>query len=144
MKDGIHSNLRVEFPGIAEPYPELMAVVGSTVPDYRGRFLRHIGGNSAALGNWQEDSGRNVTGWFGFYTYNFATAISGGSTSTYNYSPPNYPRGFDGYVSGSGVGNYNVSRLVGIDASRQWGWNHAANEFRPTNVAVKWLIFAGI
>ena len=36
-------------------YPELVALIGSRVPDYRGLFLRGVGGNSAALGLLQED-----------------------------------------------------------------------------------------
>ena len=36
-------------------YPELVALIGSRVPDYRGLFLRGVGGNSAALGILQED-----------------------------------------------------------------------------------------
>ena len=36
-------------------YPELFAVVGNSVPDLRGLFLRGHGGNSAALGVRQSD-----------------------------------------------------------------------------------------
>ena len=45
-------------------YPELFAVVGNSVPDLRGLFLRGHGGNSAALGVQQGDAIRNVTGTF--------------------------------------------------------------------------------
>ncbi|WP_177173483.1 phage tail protein [Propionispora vibrioides] len=45
-----------------EGYPELAAVVGSYVPDYRGYFLRGVGGNSAALGVAQGDAIRNIVG----------------------------------------------------------------------------------
>jgi hypothetical protein len=34
-------------------YPELYAVVGAAVPDYRGMFLRGVGGKSATLGQKQ-------------------------------------------------------------------------------------------
>lgn len=36
-------------------YPELVALIGPSVPDYRGLFLRGVGGNSAALGLLQQD-----------------------------------------------------------------------------------------
>ena len=40
--------------GFLPVYPELVALIGSRVPDYRGG-LRGVGGNSAALGILQED-----------------------------------------------------------------------------------------
>lgn len=36
-------------------YPELVALVGARVPDYRGIFLRGVGGNAAPLGILQQD-----------------------------------------------------------------------------------------
>ena len=37
-------------------YPELFALLGGQVPDLRGLFLRGVGGNSAGLGEKQEDA----------------------------------------------------------------------------------------
>ncbi len=37
-------------------YPELFALVGARVPDYRGLFLRGVGGKSGALGVYQGDT----------------------------------------------------------------------------------------
>ena len=55
---------------IAPPaYPELFALVGGAVPDYRGLFLRGIGGNSAALGVSQGDAIRE-------FNINIPTAIA--------------------------------------------------------------------
>ncbi len=48
----------------ARAYPELFALVGGSVPDLRGLFLRGHGGNSASLGTRQGDAIRNVTGTF--------------------------------------------------------------------------------
>ena len=42
-------------------YPELAALVGATVPDYRGYFLRGVGGNSASLGEKQGDAIKHPT-----------------------------------------------------------------------------------
>ena len=50
-------------------YPKLYALMHNT-PDYRGVFLRGLGGNSAALGALQGDAIRNIT------------------ASTYTTSPP--------------------------------------------------------
>ena len=42
-------------------YPKLYALMHN-VPDYRGVFLRGLGGNSATLGELQGDAIRNITG----------------------------------------------------------------------------------
>ena len=44
-------------------YPKLYALMHN-VPDYRGVFLRGLGGNSASLGELQGDAIRNITGNF--------------------------------------------------------------------------------
>ncbi len=44
-------------------YPKLYALMHNT-PDYRGVFLRGLGGNSATLGELQGDAIRNITGNF--------------------------------------------------------------------------------
>ena len=44
------------FSGPARAYPELFALVGARVPDYRGLFLRGVGGKSGALGVYQGDT----------------------------------------------------------------------------------------
>ena len=43
-------------------YPELDGKVGSRLPDYRGYFLRGVGGKSAALGQSQGDAMQRITG----------------------------------------------------------------------------------
>ena len=42
-------------------YPKLYTLMHNT-PDYRGVFLRGLGGNSASLGELQGDAIRNITG----------------------------------------------------------------------------------
>ena len=50
------SHASQRFFGPAHAFPELFAVVGARVPDYRGLFLRGLGGKSAALGVQQGDT----------------------------------------------------------------------------------------
>ena len=45
-------------------YPKLYALMHN-VPDYRGMFLRGLGGNSANLGIFQGDAIRNIVGQIG-------------------------------------------------------------------------------
>ena len=119
-------------------YPQLYALLGkSTVPDLRGCFLRGTGGNAAALGVRQEDAGRNVTGKIG---------QDGGYVS--NPYVQAMGEAFDvveGCFRADVVTKYNVvdagsasSSIANlwIDASRNWGATHTADEFRPVNVAV--------
>lgn len=47
---------RQRFASQPRAYPELFAVLGNSVPDLRGLFLRGHGGNSATLGIRQEDT----------------------------------------------------------------------------------------
>jgi len=118
-------------------YPELYAVAGSTVPDLRGLFLRGTGGAAAALGSTQEDAGRNITasietrddiaksvGQFWRATGAFSASGGGGRGRL---------RCTEGYVAES---------KLSFDASRSWGSAHTANEFRPRNKSVRYLIKA--
>lgn len=117
-------------------YPELFALVGATVPDLRGLFLRGQGGNAATLGSVQEDAGRNLTGSFS------SEALFSGALNPNN--PPTgaffYEARSNGeHIDASGEGPVHIMRL---DASRVWGGNHTATEFRPINRAVRYLIRA--
>jgi hypothetical protein len=46
----------VALPPVIGAYPELFAVIGGTMPDFRGLFLRGSGGRAAALGVMQDDA----------------------------------------------------------------------------------------
>ena len=110
-------------------YPELAAVVGATVPDLRGRFLRGFGGNSAALGVAQGDAIRNMTGQGGLTIQNgYAGPITGVFKSDSRYYDATSATG----TNWPGVG-------IAFDASRQVP---TANENRPANIAVRYLIRA--
>lgn len=121
-------------------YPQLVSVLGkNTVPDYRGVFLRGLGSqvsingkygttthSSLPLGIIQNDSIRNITG-------GFATGAWG---NVQYQEGPFYP-GTGRYhtTTGNGGGSspifFDVSRVV-----------PTANENRPINIAVRYLIKA--
>ena len=111
--------------------------MGANVPDLRGLFLRGNGGNAAGLGAVQEDAGRNITG----------------TVQTRDDVPAplgvfwNATGAFNAYGGGDG-GRIKATRgsvaecTLQIDAARIWGSAHVANEFRPRNRAVRYLIRA--
>ena len=79
-----------------DTYSELFNVIGTiygegdgsttfNIPDYRGAFLRCIGGNSESLGIRQEDAIRNITG-LQYDNVASSTYSSGALYSVYNNS----------------------------------------------------------
>lgn len=121
-------------------YPELFAVIGTTygtgngtttynIPDFQGKFLRAVGGNSAAIGAVQEDAIRNITGTLAGVGTNF-TAKSAG-TGAFSYT--------NDLASESirGLGD-NYSMYAGTFAASMVV--PTSNENRPVNMAVKYCI----
>lgn len=124
-------------------YPELYAVVGSTVPDFRGMFLRGLGSKSvsqingttngttatfhasAQLGETQGDAQRNLTGTY--FTY------VGSPTGVYTTK-----NGW-GWWLGAVAGTTWEGTTQVFDAARTVP---VANEIRPVNMAVRYLIRA--
>ena len=108
-------------------YPELFAVLGNSVPDLRGLFLRGHGGNSAALGVQQGDAIRNITGEFGAKARGMWRTETSGVFAT----------------SGTGGGSHDSdgwgTEYFQFDASRVVP---TADENRPVNQAVRYLIRA--
>ena len=104
-------------------YPKLYTLMHNT-PDYRGVFLRGLGGNSASLGELQGDAIRNITG------------STPGAVEESNIS-------FTGafYNAGNDVGSQGRAAdwRIGFDASRIVP---VANENRPVNKAVRYFIKA--
>ncbi|WCB48180.1 shufflon system plasmid conjugative transfer pilus tip adhesin PilV (plasmid) [Nitratidesulfovibrio vulgaris] len=103
-------------------YPELSAVVGGVLPDYRGVFLRGRGGNAAPLGQLQGDAIRNITGTIGW--------TKGGGTGAIRSDVGTQPS-FDLYGRGWDLAHLDASRVV-----------PTASENRPVNRAVVYLIRA--
>ncbi len=116
-------------------YPKLVAVLGrSTVPDYRGVFLRGYGSRtsshygtvthqSGALGELQGDAIRNITG-------NMATSMSyaDGKLFQMSYVIRTFDRDGGGPVNAT---SFDASRVV-----------PTATENRPINIAVRYFIKA--
>ena len=102
---------------IPRAYPELFALVGGRVPDYRGLFLRGLGGNSAALGVTQGDAFASHT----HYSY-------GTRHGRYGANPGGRLFGSDGDTS-DGYGPAAVQPT-------------GDTETRPKNTAVRYLVRA--
>lgn len=93
-------------------YPDYVASYGTAVPDYRGVFLRGLGGNSASLGEYQGDA-------VGKHSHKVE--------STYSNK---------GYASAFVMGSMGGSD---INSTQSYGQG-MAEETRPVNKAVKYLI----
>ena len=108
-------------------YPELSAITGPVLPDYRGIFLRGYGGDSGPLGALQGDAIRNITG-------TIPGEIWGVTTGTGVFTSPN-PSGVSvampGWTYRRGDIAFDASRVV-----------PTSNENRPVNRAVVYLMRA--
>lgn len=119
-------------------YPKLVAAIGSTtIPDYRGLFLRCQGSqtvtgtvhSSPAVGVKQGDAIRNITGNF---TALHQTEADIRATGAFTYQSQNF--GENGARN-----NFRETALYAFDASRVVP---TANENRPVNATVRFLIKA--
>ena len=120
-------------------YPELVALIGTTVPDYRGIFLRGHGSQvsthygtvthaSAGLGQLQGDGIRPIWGTFVGGDWS-GHDNQGGSSGAF------WPAGNAGVQEGD---DYNQIRYS-FDVSRV---TPVVGEVRPVNRSVKYLIRA--
>lgn len=111
-------------------YPKLYALMHNT-PDYRGIFLRGLGGNSAALGELQSDAIRNITGSF----------MVAGNGNDHGLGQPQSGAFYQSWrTSGSEWGNNGTPYyMTYFDASRVVP---VAVENRPVNKAVRYFIKA--
>lgn len=133
-----------------------LAKLMANTPDYRGYFLRGVGGKSAAIGEEQADAGRNIRGGFSGDDSQTTTNVEFWNDSFHSYTGT-MPYGafkvgpsisnFDLMSSGdynTGVLHSDGAHLIEIDASGSWGEGHttdsATGEFRPVNKAVKYII----
>ncbi|AQW81280.1 phage tail protein [Campylobacter pinnipediorum] len=118
-------------------YSKLYSAIGTTyggsgsnfnLPDFRGMFLRGVGGNAAALGTKQGDAIRNIQGKIslvrrGSYEKN---EVSGVFAYDKSWSAALKSGNEDSWGS---TASFDVSRVVAT-----------ANENRPQNFAIYWLI----
>ena len=121
-----------------ETYSELFNVIGTTygegdgsttfnIPDYRGAFLRCIGGNAAGLGVEQEDAIRNISGYWSIRRID-------GYMDTLDADGNLYTRSNTGNATClAGSSAYAAHQRVTFDASRVVP---TAAENRPINYAV--------
>jgi len=111
-------------------YPKLYALMHNT-PDYRGVFLRGLGGNSTSLGELQNDAIRNITGSF----------MVAGNGNDHGLGQPQSGAFYQSWrTSGSEWGNNGTPYyMTYFDASRVVP---VAVENRPVNKAVRYFIKA--
>ena len=101
--------------------------MGNQVPDLRGLFLRGLGGNSAALATIQTDAGRDAK---------FTAGSIDDVRPSGNCVSKVYSYGFNG--SGGSSTEYGYT----VELSKAYGAAHTAEEFRPVNTAVRYLVRA--
>jgi hypothetical protein len=126
---------------LREDYADLFDKIGTTygaaddyhfnIPNYQGVFLRGFGGSAASLGTRQNGGLPNITG-----------AFMLGGTESGTPAEANgafYGDGQGGY-RGYGHDNAAVNPRVRFNASRSNSLYGAANEVRPVNMSVIWII----
>ena len=117
-----------------ESYPELQAVLGgTTLPDLRNQFIRGASPGSREVGDSETDAGRNVTGTFVVESQVIGAVNQIQPTGAFSLSPTNNARHL-------AVGSDPTNQVINLDASRIWGTDHTADEFRPANVALLFCI----
>lgn len=121
------------FTLIGTNFGEGNGVTTFNVPDYRGKFLRGLGGNSAAnIYTTQAEGLPNITGEFACAGMSIG---SGGYSATGALtSAPNSYSGSDGYGSNK--------TGIGFDASQSNSLYGASEHVTPINQAVNWFILA--
>lgn len=125
-------------------YKELFAVLGTkagvgdgvstfNLPDFRGRFIRCVGGNAATLGVEQGDAIRDINGDIGFRSgddglHTIIYGISGAFTKNY-YAPMADTYNINSAQAPTYTIHFKASTVV-----------PTAAENRPVNVALLWCI----
>jgi hypothetical protein len=125
---------------LREDYADLFAKIGTTygaaddyhfnIPDYQGVFLRGYGGSAATLGTRQAQGLPNITG--------TVDSIRSGNGWWRTYTGCFYDTGVRGDRDQANGGSQDGG--IGFDASRSSSIYGAANEVRPVNMSVIWII----
>ena len=132
-----------------EAYKELFAVLGTkagagdgvstfNLPDFRGDFIRCVGGNAAALGVEQGDAIREIQGQFWDLAFQFLLPVGSmwGSTSG-AFFKQDVVNNAAWYVGQEYLTRMTQDDGIGFAASRVVP---TAAENRPVNVALLWCI----
>ena len=130
--DGTYNWLECNGQSISQTvYPELFAVIGGKVPDYRGLFLRGQGGASDALGTVQNYAMPDSygKGWFVGSLFKSPSSSADGKV---------FSAGNGTYIDGGGGGK----TLITTFRFNLAGDTPTANEVRPINTAVRYFIRA--
>lgn len=126
-------------------YADLFSLIGTNfgagdgqttfnVPDYRGKFLRGLGGDSETdVYTTQPEGLPNIEGQLG------GGGISCAGTATAEDTSSLYVKSV---VSGNGNGGYNNNVKLAFDASRSSAIYGASQHVTPVNQAVNWFIKA--
>lgn len=120
-------------------YPLLKALLGkNTTPNLSNQFIRGAVSGSRNVGTTETDAGREITG-----------TVPGENQGGGKNGSRNYNNAFTGafYISdhtdkhpGSHGGGDNDNVQVTFAASKSWGAEHTAYEFRPVNTALLFCI----
>ena len=126
-----------------ETYADLYAIIGTNfgagdgvttfnLPDYRGKFLRGLGGNSAAnIYTTQNEGLPNITGNFGSgCLLNWQGSTTGGALY----------RGSSGGGQNAGGTDGGTDSSINLDASRSNGIYGASSHVTPINQAINYFI----
>jgi hypothetical protein len=135
-------------------YPELFALIGGNVPDYRGLFLRGNGGNAAGLGVKQDsavkiDGDGETTLSMGGRIVSAAPGYSPGGALTsgiYGYQVPAFGEDYYYRTGHSDAASYDyeyrsyLSSMGTTNIPIEIKTSGGANETRPVNVSVRYFI----
>lgn len=125
------------FAAVGEIYGVGDGITTFKLPDLRGEFIRGLDDGrgvdaSRVLGSFQADAGRNVSGSF---NANRLYVMPGLNVTGAFYSDGSNP-----HNSQCASTDSSNRPGIGIDASRVWGAEHTADEFRSRNVALMYVI----
>ena len=112
-------------------YPELFAVVGGTLPDYRGLFLRGVGGNSGLIGQFQKHALSSEE-----FTLSMGMSVGFAGSSNFSGIGDVHLESVSVYRPQYKVWGETLSPLIDVKAK----FNTPSTETIPSNKAVRYLV----